>query len=207
MRIYDVTLPIRRGMVTFPGDPAFSVEPVTHRLKGDLFDSAVMVLGTHTGTHVDAPAHYLDGGVTVDRIPADDLVGPGIVLDMRGRPCIDRHALETSELGDYKRVFFKTDNSLKLLESGFSEDYVHLTRTGAEYLVKRDVKLAGIDYLSIEAFHSPEALVHKTLLGAGIVVTEGLMLVDVPAGPCTIYCLPLKIEGADGAPARVLISV
>ena len=206
MPIYDASLSLHEGMLTFPGDPPFKIEPFFQRGKGDPFDLALMSVGTHLGTHVDPPAHYLDGGATVDQIPLDVLVGPGIVLDMRGRSEVNREALESSDIGDHQRVLFKTDNSPKLHETVFHEDYVYLTQDGADYLVNKAVRLVGTDYLSIEKYMTPGAPVHKTLLKAGILIVEGVNLLDAPIGPCEIYCLPLKIAGADGAPARVLIS-
>lgn len=205
MPLYDASVPIRPGMVTFPGDPLFKIEPFFQRHKGDPFDLALMSMGTHLGTHVDPPAHYLDGGSTVDRIPLEILVGPGVVLDMTGTAAVDRQALETSEMGEHRRVLLKTDNAPRLLESAFHEDYVHLTEDGAEYLVESGVGMVGIDYLSIERYNNPGAPVHRTLLRAGVLIVEGIHLLHVPPGPCEVYCLPLRIEGADGAPARVLI--
>jgi arylformamidase len=205
MPLYDATLPLREGMVTFPGDPPFRMEPFFERSKGDPFDLARLSMGTHIGTHVDPPAHYLDGGATVDRIPLDTLVGPGVVLDMRGKPWVDRKALENSPLDDHPRVLLKTDNGPWLLEGDFREDYVHLTEDGASLLVERGVKLVGIDYLSIERYMSPGAPVHRALLGAGVLVVEGVHLVEVPPGPCEVFCLPLRIAGGDGAPARMLV--
>lgn len=205
MRLYDATLPIREGMVTFPGDPPFRLEPFFQRRKGDPFDLALMSMGTHLGTHVDPPAHYLDNGTTVDQLPLEALVGPGIVLDMRGRARVDPQALEASGLGNHTRVLLKTDNGPFLLEPSLREEYVHLTEDGAQWLVEHGVRLVGIDYLSIERFRNPGAPVHRALLKAGVVVVEGVHLLDVPEGPCVVVCLPLRIQGADGAPARVIL--
>lgn len=205
MPLYDATLPIRKGMVTFPGDPQFTFEPLYQCSKGDRFNLAVMTVGTHLGTHVDPPAHYLDGTASVDRLPLEALVGPGVVLDMRGRTAVDSAALMSSPMGDHVRVLLKTDNSARLLDPHFHEDYVHLTEDGAVYLVERGVRMVGTDYLSIERYNSPGAPVHLTLLRAGVVVVEGVFLLEVPPGPCDVYCLPLRIEGADGAPARVIV--
>jgi arylformamidase len=154
---------------------------------------------------VDPPAHYLDGGSTVDEIPLEILVGPGVVLDMRGKPQIDRQALEEAPLGDHARVLFKTDNGPRLLKSSFQEDFVHLTEDGARYLVEQNVCLVGNDYLSIERYKNPGAPVHHILLEAGALVVEAVNLLEVPPGPYEIFCLPIKIKGADGAPARILL--
>ena len=205
MKLYDASIPIRIGIVTFPGDPPFQMEPCFQREKGDPFDLALISMGTHLGTHVDPPAHYLDGGGTIDEIPLDVLVGPGIVLDMRGISQIDRQALENAPMGDHVRVLLKTDNGPLLLESSFHKDYVHLTEDGARYLVERGVFLVGIDYISIERYQNPGAPVHRALLQAGILIVEGVHLLEIPPGPYEIFCLPLCIKGADGAPARVLL--
>jgi arylformamidase len=172
MKLYDATLPIQGGMVTFPGDPPFQIKPFFQRQKGDPFDLALMSMGTHLGTHLDPPAHYLERGATVDELPLEALVGSGIVLDMRGRSLVDQQALEDSEMGDHVRILLKTDNGPRLLDSSFHEDYVHLTEDGAE---------------------------------AGIVVVEGVHLLDIAPGSYEIFCLPLRIKGADGAPARLIL--
>lgn len=205
MTLYDATLPMRHGMPTFPGDPPFEIRPVFQQKHGDRFNLATMSLGTHLGTHVDVQAHYLDGAGTVDKIPLDILIGPGTVVDVRGRPAIDRAALESLDVRARPRVLLKTDNGRRLLEETFSPDYVYLTEDGAQLLVERGVRLVGIDYLSIEKYNNPGAPVHRTLLKAEVLVVEGLNLADIPAGPCEVYCLPLKIVGGDGAPARVLV--
>ena len=205
MKLYDATLPIQEGMVTFPGDPPFQIKPFFQRNKGDPFDLALMSVGTHLGTHVDPPEHYLDGGSTVDEIPLEILVGPGVVLDMRGKSQVDRKALEEAPLGDHVRVLFKTDNGPRLLQSSFHEDFVHLTEDGARYLVEQNVCLVGNDYLSIERYQNPGAPVHHILLEAGALVVEAVNLLEIPPGPYEIFCLPVKIKGADGAPARILL--
>jgi arylformamidase len=205
MTLYDVTLPLREGMVAFPGDPPFRREPVLERSRGDPCEVARLTLGSHLGTHVDPPSHYLEGGATVDRIPLEALMGPGVVLDLRGMARVDRPALERSPLGDECRVLLKTDNGSLLVGDAFTEDYVHLTEDGAQYLVERGVVLVGIDAPSIEAYQSPGARVHKTLMSAGVVILEGIDLRAVPAGACHVICLPLRVEGGDGAPARVII--
>ena len=196
---------MRDRTLAFPGDPQFTSEPFFLRSKGDPFDLALLHMHTHLGTHVDPPAHYLDGGATVDQVPLETLIGPGIVLDMTGRDRVDRRALQDSPLGDHIRVLLKTDNSPRLHEPAFHTDYVHLTEDGAAYLVERNVCMVGIDYLSIERYQTPGAPVHRALLSAGVLVVEGVNLVEVPAGPCEIFCLPLRIVGADGSPARVLV--
>ncbi len=205
--LFDATVLIREGMPTFPGDLPFKIDSFFSRAKGDPFDLALMSINTHLGTHVDPPAHYLDGGATEDQIPLEIMIGPGIVLDMTGRPLIDRQVLKGTDLQEHIRVLFKTDNSLLLRANEFNEDFTHLTEDAARYLVEKGVRLVGTDYFSIEKYQNPGAPVHKTLLKAGVLIVETLDLLEIPAGPCEIYCLPLKIQGADGAPARVIISL
>jgi arylformamidase len=205
MTLYDATLSIREGMLTFPGDPQFAITPFFQQGNGDPFNLSVMSMGTHLGTHVDPPAHYLEGGATVDRIALDILVGPGFVLDMRGRRVVDRRAFEPWSLAGRPRVLLKTDNGPRLLEKVFHTDYVYLTEDGAQCLVEQGVRLVGIDYLSIERYGNLGAPVHRALLTAGVLIVECVNLAHVPSGPCEVYCLPLKIADGDGAPARVLV--
>jgi len=203
--LYDATLPIHKGMVTFPGDPPFHMKALYRRDKGDPFNLASLSMSTHLGTHIDLPAHYIDGGKAVEELPLESLVGLGIVLDLRGKPVLDRKTLSQAPIGRARRILFKTDNGPLLLRKKFREDFVHLAEDGAEYLVKRGVLLIGIDYLSIERYMNPGAPVHRTLLNAGVVILEGVHLLSIPPGPYEIFCLPLLIRGADGAPCRVVL--
>jgi len=205
MKLYDATLTLKRAMLTFPGDPSFEMKPLVQRDLGHPFNLSLICMGTHQGTHVDPPAHFIDGGAHVDEISLEALVGPGIVLDMSGKRFIDRPDLEGSPIGEHVRILMKTDNGPRLLESEFDENYVYLTQDAALYLVERGVRLVGIDYLSVDGYNDETCQVHKILLQSGVVVLECVNLMEIPAGPCKIYCLPLKIEGGDGAPARVLV--
>lgn len=205
MPLFDATIPLRPGMLTFPGDPPFAMEPLFSCSNGDGFNLSALSLHTHLGTHMDPPLHYLDGAAAVDAIPLDILVGPGTVLDMRGKTVIDRGSLEESDAARFKRILLKTDNGKKVLEPAFTEDFVSLTPDAAHYLVQTGAKLVGIDYLSIEAYADHSAPVHRILLEGGVLIVEGAFLAHVPAGECRIYCLPLKIQGADGAPARLIV--
>jgi arylformamidase len=205
MKLYDATLPIHEKMVVFPGDPPFKKEPVSQIQTGDDCNLSRITMGTHLGTHVDPPAHFFANGATVEQIALETLVGPGAVVDLRGCSQIDRHALENASVAGYTRVLMKTDNGPRLLDSAFHQDYVHLTEDGARYLVESEVCLVGIDYLTIDHPSNPGSPVHHLLLEAGILVAEGVHLLDIPPGEYEIFCLPLKIKGADGAPARILL--
>ena len=205
MKLYDATLVIHEKMVVFPGDPPFKKKPLSRIRSGDSFNLSAITMGTHLGTHVDPPAHFIDKGTTVDQIALNTLVGPGVVADLRGCAQIDRRALEQAAVAAYERVLLKTDNGPLLLASSYQQDGVYLTEDGAGYLVDSGVRLVGIDCLSIEHPESPGSPVHHLLLEAGVLVVEGVLLVDIPPGEYEIFCLPLNIKDADGAPARVLL--
>jgi arylformamidase len=204
-KIYDVTAPLSADLPTFPGDPRVQLE-FTHRIsEGHAYNAAKLTLGVHSGTHVDAPYHFLADGATVDQLPLELLIGRARVLDMTALDRIDRADLERADLRDDIRVLFKTRMSGQLRQPAFQEDFVYLTPEGASYLAKVGIKLVGIDYLSIEKFGSQNYGAHHALLGAGVVVIEGLDLSEVEAGEYELSCLPLRIAGADGSPARVVL--
>jgi arylformamidase len=205
LKLYDATLAIHEKMVVFPGDPPFKKEPVSQIQTGDEVNLTRITMGTHLGTHVDPPAHFIDNGATVDQVPLETLVGPGVVADLKGCPRIDRRALEKAAIAGHQRVLLKTDNGILLLESPLHPDTVHLTEDGARYLVENRVRLVGIDALSIEHHENPGSPVHHLLLEAGVLVAEGVHLLEIPPGEYEIFCLPLKIKGADGSPARILL--
>ena len=205
MKLYDATLTIHEEMPVFPGDPPFKTKPVSRIGTGDGFNLSTITMGTHLGTHVDPPAHFIDNGATVDQIALKTLVGPGVVADLRGCAQIDRQVLVQAALVDCKRILLKTDNGALLAGPSFQSAGVYLTEDGARYLVDSGARLVGIDCLSIENPDSPGSPVHRLLLEAGVLVVEGVHLVDIPAGDYEIFCLPLKIKGADGAPARVIL--
>jgi arylformamidase len=191
-------------MPCWPGDPAVSIETVA-TVAADGARVSRVVLGSHAGTHIDAPAHFLEEGDGVDAIPPERLVGPCRVLDMRsvGR-VIDGAALADANVAAGERLLLRTDRAA--VERGtFSPDYVALDLAAARMLVERGVALIGIDAPSIEAFDSIGHPVHRVLLGAGIVVLEGLDLSGVEPGSYELIALPLRLAGLDGSPARVLL--
>lgn len=184
---------------------------MSDRTSGAPFNVSRLHLGTHTGTHVDAPFHFIQQGLTVDRLPLDILVGPALVLDLEDLPGLTIQPLDLAALHPPRsttRLLLKTRNSYLWADrqNEFEQKYVHLDTKAAAWLVQRGIRLVGLDYLSVEAFASTTYKVHQTLLEAGLVVVEGLDLSAVPAGPCQLICLPLKIEGGDGAPARVVVT-
>ncbi|MGD9817960.1 MAG: cyclase family protein [Desulfomonilaceae bacterium] len=205
MPLIDVTLGMKNGMIAFPDDPLFRVETVASRALGNPYELSVFHSCTHSGTHIDAPTHYLDGTNTIDQIPLEYLIGDGIILDMRSKEIITAKDIKDSPFDNHERVLFRTDNSEKLRNSIITDDFCSLTLDGAEFLTQRGIKVVGIDYLSIENFEDSHGPVHRILLGSGAVIVEALDLLEAPIGQCKIYCLPLKIISADGAPARVVV--
>lgn len=207
-RIIDVTLPIRPGMLTYPGDPVVAVERTSDMRDGDVSNLSVISMSTHTGTHVDPPIHFVDGGATVDQLPLDTLIGDAVVADMRGVATIGVAELETAGLpADAERVLFRTDWSARWSEEkpAFPDAVTCVSEDGARWLVERGIRLAGTDFISIEGADDPAFPVHRVLLGANVVIVEGLDLRDVPAGRYMLWCLPLRLRDGDGGPARAVL--
>jgi len=208
MPIYDVTVSIRSQMPIYEGDPPVKIEAASSLAKGDSANVSFLQLGAHTGTHVDAPAHFIEGANKIDSLSLDVLIGPARVIRVPdNRAEIDDDFLSTCNLNGAERIVFHTRNSAFWEQDEFRKDFTHLLPEAAELLVNRGVKAVGTDYLSIEKFHSGHHRTHIALLSRGVVIVEGLNLSQVPEGDYEMICLPLKIaEGAgDGAPARVVL--
>ena len=203
-RIHDISIPLTAGMSTYPGDPPFALESV-QRFGDSPYALSRLSLSTHTGTHVDAPSHFVPGGASVDQLPLEILLGKARVVELLERDHLDRADLEAVDLRDDLRVLLKTRMSGQLLKPGYHQDHVHLSEDAALYLAQAGIKLVGIDYLSVDRFGSTDFPAHRVLLGAGVIVLEGLDLSEVEPGEYEMACLPLRIAGADGAPARVVL--
>jgi arylformamidase len=206
MRLYDVTHTLQPGMATWPAEPGPQISLIKEMAAGDPADVSYLALGVHTGTHVDAPRHFIPGGTGVDSLPLEVLSGPAKVIHIVDRQAIKIEELERAGLDGVERVLFHTRNSDEWSDVEFVEDFVYLDPDAAAWLVDHGIRLVGVDYLSVEAFNATEPRTHRTLLGAGVVIVEGLDLREVPAGEYQLVCLPLKLAGADGAPARVVLT-
>jgi arylformamidase len=208
-RIYDVSLPIFAGMVKWPDNPDITIEAARSIARGDSANVSDVHLGSHTGTHVDAPVHFIPGARGVDQIPVDLLVGPARVLGLEEveRVITADQLAQAAGPTPAPRLLFKTRNSRQWAAGAtvFDRDYVHLDLSAADWLVQHKVRVAGTDYLSIEGYKVPGAPVHHRLLEAGLLIIEGLNLSRVPPGDYELVCGPLKIRDGDGAPARVLL--
>jgi arylformamidase len=203
-RIQDVTVPLVAGMASFPGDPPFAREALP-RSDHAPYEISRLALSTHTGTHVDAPSHFFAGGCTVDQLSLEILMGKARVLPLVDCARVERADLEALDLRDDLRVLLKTRMSGQLLRPGYHADHVHLSEDAALYLAQAGIKLVGFDYLSIDRFGSADFPAHRALLGAGVIVVEGLDLTEVEPGEYDMACLPLRVAGGDGAPARVVL--
>jgi arylformamidase len=208
MKIYDITVPIRAAMPVYEGDPGVKIDPWSAFARGDSSNVSMLNFGAHTGTHVDAPAHFIDGANTIDKLSLETLIGRARVVSVPDDVLeIGPDFLAGCDLDGVERIIFHTRNSAFWGGEGFRKDFTHLAPEAAQLLVERGLKLVGTDYLSIEKFHSGHHRTHLTLLRANVVIVEGLNLSDVPPGDYELICLPLKIaDGAgDGAPARAVL--
>ncbi len=202
MKIYDISVAISEALPTWPGDPELSIRLASSMAEGDESNVTQLCLGAHAGTHIDAPFHFAPDGIGVDALPLEVLIGPCRVFDLTGEwEHLGRNALARCDFQGVSRALFKTINSnLWDQEEGlFQKTFIGLLPEGAAFLVDRGVRLAGIDYLSIEPFRSPGHPTHHILLRNGVVVLEGLNLKEVPAGDYELIALPIKVKGADGA--------
>ncbi len=208
MRIYDVSISIKPGLPLWPGNPAIELERMTKLEDGAEANISRMAMGVHTGTHVDAPIHFIPGATGVDSLPLDILVGPAVVIDLPGVPQVSAGDLASANIPPgTTRLLVKTSNSAwwAANDSNFHSDYVAVTVDAAEWIVSHGVQLIGVDYLSVAPWQR-SAPTHRALLQAGVVVVEGLSLAQVEPGRYSLICLPLKLVGSDGAPARAILT-
>ncbi len=203
----DVSVPIHTGMVHWPDNPPVTIERMLDLEQGDICTVSKMSLGLHTGTHVDSPRHFLREGHGVHMAPFTALMGPARVIEI-----VDPHSIKVEELRQHdiqpgERILFKTSNSTRCWHTDdFVEDFVYISQAAARYLAQQRVRTIGVDYLSVGGFSADGVETHVALLSAGIWIIEGLNLTPVQPGTYELVCLPLKIQDADGAPARVVLS-
>jgi arylformamidase len=203
----DVSVPVSNAMVHWPGDPPIDIERVQDMDKGDAANLSRILMGSHTGTHVDAPRHFIYNGATVSTMPIETMVGSARVIEILNHELIKPEELAEHRIRRGERILFKTLNSSRVWKTNaFVEDFVSISKSPADFLVDKGVRVVGVDYLSVGGFHGDGHYIHKTLLAGGVWIIEGLDLSRVRSGRYHLICLPLNIDQGDGAPARAVLS-
>jgi arylformamidase len=202
----DVSVPLASGMVHWPGDPEVSISRISSMESGDECNVSTISMSAHTGTHMDAPLHYLADGAGLDGLPLEAVIGPARVIAIQDPRSVRAAELARHRIRRGERILFKTRGAAARWKTEtFDEEYVYISLDAARFLAARGLRLVGVDYLSVGGFLENSAEIHRTLLGAGIWVVEGLNLARVEPGRYDLVCLPLRIAGGDGAPARVAL--
>lgn len=203
--VLDISMPLDGRTPTWPGSPGYALSTHLSLSEGDIANASAIEMDVHCGTHVDAPRHFVEDGRTLDQLGLGPFVGPAWIADAVGHPVIDASLLNALDIPrDTTRLLLRTDNSLNRREAPFYEDYVGVAPDGAQWIVDRGIELVGIDYLSVQLFHDPPNT-HQILLCAGTVILEGLALTDARPGPWRLVCLPMRLVGAEAAPARAVL--
>lgn len=204
----DISYPIDNDIAIYPGNPAFDLERVQDIDCGDSVRISMISMGSHTGTHIDAPSHFIENGENLDTIPLERMNGKATVVDATNISDIDVELLQSIDIDRDSILLFKTNNSVVWECDSILNDYVTLTYEAADYLAEKKIKLVGIDYLTVERPRSKRIegkSVHRSLLGNEILICEALKLKDISAGEYEFICLPLKIRGTDGSPVRCVL--
>jgi arylformamidase len=207
MPIYDISLPISESLAVWRGDSPVRITRVSDMARGDTATVSQLNINAHVGTHVDAPAHFVLGGGGVDTLDLNVLVGPALVVEVMETDELSAEVLRESSIPPgTERVLFHTRNSARWArgEREFSDDYTAITEDGARWLIERGVRLVGIDYLSVAPFDDVGPT-HRALLSAGVIAVEGLNLGSIAPGIYQFVCLPLRLVGVEGAPARAIL--
>jgi arylformamidase len=205
-RWIDISVPLRSGMVHWPDNPPVRIERMLDMERGDVANVSKISLGSHTGTHMDAPIHFVRAGEGIDRLPLDATIGRARLIEIQDPVSIKPDELSQHGIGRGERVLFKTRNSsLGWWTQDLIEDYVYVSQEAARYLANREVRTVGVDYLCVSGFRRDGVETHQVLLGTGIWVLEGLDVGRVEPGEYELICLPLKVEDGDGAPARAIL--
>ena len=207
MRVIDISVPISPDLPVWPGDPPVELERIANIAEGANANVSRLACGVHVGTHVDAPVHFVEGAASIESLPLDRLLGRAYVAEFSEIKVIDDSALDSANLpAEVSRLLIKTQNSAFWSESpgSFQEDFIAIDARGAQWLTEHGIQTVGVDYLSVAPF-GDSVPTHTILLQAGVVIIEGLDLSGVDSGWYSLYCLPLKLVGSDGSPARAVL--
>ena len=202
----DISVPLRNAMVHWPSDPPIRINRTLDLGRGDSHTLSEISVGSHTGTHMDAPLHFIQKGKGIDQMPLDTTVGRARVIEIKDAESIKPEELWQHRIRRGERILFKTRNSSQVWQADeFVEDFVFISNEAAHFLAERKVKVVGVDYLSVGGYKRGGRYVHETLLGGGIWLIEGLDLSHVSPGRYDLICLPLRLEQGDGSPARAIL--
>jgi arylformamidase len=202
----DVSVTVRHGMPHWPDNPPIVMQRPMELLRGHACNLSHLAMGVHTGTHIDAPVHFIHEAAGVDEMPLSATIGPARVIEITDPRMVTADELRGHSLQAGERVLFRTANSPRCWQADkFVEDFVYISEQAAEHLAETRVRTVGIDYLSVGGYHADGAKIHRILLSAGIWIIEGLDLSAVRGGRYEMICLPVKLHGSDGAPARALL--
>lgn len=205
-KLIDISVTVRSGMVHWPGDPAIKISSIYSIRKGDAANVSEINMGSHTGTHMDAPYHFIQQAKGIDQMPLDSTIGKARVIEIR-----DPHSIKPEELKKHRirrgeRILFKTRNSSRFWKKdSFVKDFVYISLEAAKFLARQRIKTVGVDALSVGGYKEDGAATHRVILKAGIWIIEGLDLSRAQAGDYELICLPLKLSHGDGAPARAIL--
>ena len=202
----DDSVPLYTGMAYWPDNPPVEIDYALSFDRGDAANLSKLSMGAHTGTHMDAPLHFLKDGTSIDQMPLTATMGRARIIEISDPVSIKPAELESHNIQLGERILFKTLNSQRAWHTGeFVKDFVYISKEAAAYLAKLQIHTVGVDYLSVGGFYKDGPEIHHALLGAGIWIIEGLDLSQVQAGECNLLCLPLKMQGREGAPARAVV--
>ena len=202
----DISVPFYSGMTHWPDNPPVAITPLLEMAKGAVCNVSHLAMGAHTGTHIDGQNHFIRDGKSVDEVPFEAMIGRARVIEVKDRVCIKPAALRPHKIKRGERILFKTRNSARSWRTeAFDEDFVFISKEAAQYLVDCGIRTVGVDYLSVGGYRRDGVETHQILLGAEVWIIEGLNLSQVKPGKYELLCLPLKIRGCDGAPARALL--
>jgi arylformamidase len=202
----DISVTIKPGMPHWPDNPEIRVNRMLDMERGDVCNVSTLSMGSHTGTHMDGPLHFIRNGKSLDRMPLEATIGPCRVIEIKDKESIKVEQIQGQKFKPGERILFKTPNSRRSWKKdNFDEDFVYISKEAATLLAEAKVMTVGIDYLSVGGFRKDGIETHRALLGAGIWVVEGLNLAKIKPGRYEFCCLPLKILNSDGAPARAAL--
>jgi len=205
--VYDISVSLGAESIDYPGAPPYSRELVSRKKERLPLELSKLVMSAHSGTHLDFPAHFISGGKHIDEYPAQRFILPAQVVSIEDKEAIRPSELENLDIKRGDALLFKTDNSIsgRCTSGVFSESFVYMSPEAADFCVKKKVSLVGIDYGTIDRYDDKDFPAHLKLLGNNILILESINLKEVPPGRYTLFCLPLKIKGAEGSPARAIL--